>query len=202
MVDLKNVWKWFDFQWSDPWSKERENFKVRRLDGLKRVELEGQPQRHYSGKIALLSILGGPNKFWNLPWAPEALPDFSILTSVLLPQLHQEVEVLMKQKEILQTWSKFNFKWTKLHLMQIMYKSSWILDKSLHLKNKQKTLILNFNHCPKMTLNYQWHKIKCFNICVSDLRTSIETESLDRFIGTQCHLMIDNNKLYHRWESC
>ena len=27
-----------------PWSKERENFKVRRLDGLKRVKLEDPPQ--------------------------------------------------------------------------------------------------------------------------------------------------------------
>ena len=103
-------------------------------------DLKGQPQEDITQvRLHCFLYLGGQINFWNLPWAPEALPDFSILTSVLFPQLHQEVEILMKQnKEILQTWYKFNFKQTKLHLMQIMYMSSWILDKSLHLKNKQK----------------------------------------------------------------
>ena len=106
-------------------------------------DLKGQPQEDITQvRLHCFLYLGGQINFWNLPWAPEALPDFSILTSVLFPQLHQEVEILMKQnKEILQTSYKFNFKQTKLHLMQIMYTSSWILDKSLQLK---QTKILKF----------------------------------------------------------
>ena len=41
-----------------------------------------------------------------------------------------------------------------------------------------------------MTLNYNERKLNIFNICVSDLRTDIAFDLLNRFDGLRSHLMI------------